>query len=379
MNRQPLRLAVVGCGDIARFVAWFARLNRKIHLAAACDISLERAEQFARRFKISQAFADYETMLARAELDAVYLAVPHHLHYQMIETAVSHRLPVFTEKPLTRTLAEGQQIVQLAAQAGVKVGVNYQYRYDSGCHRLALAAQSGVLGSIHAARINVPWHREASYFNQAGWHSKIATAGGGTLITQGSHFLDIVLWALGIDQPKTAVGYTAQRKFGKRDTALGKTDAAIPGRDKEGQPLENSVGQFAKSVDDIEVEDLAQGIVEMESGALIQICSMMVASSEQPARVELFGERGTAVYTPSPLPHTKFRDVRVKVRKPSQRGIHALQRSLEGFRSWIMDDQPYLIPANEALPALAVVEAIYRSARTGKKEEVRDWRMEIRD
>ena len=128
-------------------------------------------------------------------------------------------------------------------------------------------------------------------------------------------------------------------------------------------------------MDDIEVEDLAQGIVEMESGALIQICSMMVASSEQPVSVELYGEQGTAVYTPFPLPHTKFRDVRVKAQPPPHRGIHALQRSLEGFRSWIMDDQPYLIPANEALPALAVVEAIYRSARTGKKEEVRDWRL----
>jgi predicted dehydrogenase len=62
--------------------------------------------------------------------------------------------------------------------------------------------------------------------------------------------------------------------------------------------------------------------------------------------------------------------VAVKAQKPPHRGVHALQRSLEGFRAWIMEDTPYLIPAPEALPALAVVEALYRSAATGKKEEI---------
>ena len=83
-----MKLAIVGCGDIARYIAWFARLNRKIQLVAACDVSPERVEAFARRFRIPQTFTDYAAMLAQAELDAVYLAVPHHLHCGMIETAV---------------------------------------------------------------------------------------------------------------------------------------------------------------------------------------------------------------------------------------------------------------------------------------------------
>ena len=206
MSKQPLRLAIVGCGDIADFIAWLARLNRKITMVAACDISAERAEAFAKKFKIPQTFTDYEVMLAEAELDAVYLAVPHFFHYGMIETVVSHQIPVFTEKPVTRTLAEGQKIVQVAAGTAVKVGVNYQYRYDSGCHRMARAVQNGDLGAIHSVRINVPWHRKVGYFDHAAWHSKIATAGGGTLITQGSHFLDVVLWAMRDDRAKWPLG-----------------------------------------------------------------------------------------------------------------------------------------------------------------------------
>jgi UDP-N-acetyl-2-amino-2-deoxyglucuronate dehydrogenase len=349
MNKQSFNLAIVGCGDIAQYVAWFGRLNRRIRLAAACDVSGARAVAFARRFKIPQTFTDYEAMLDQAALDAVYLAVPHHLHFEMIETAVSHRIPVFTEKPITRTFSEGQQIAHLAAERGVKVGVNYQYRYDSGCHRLARAVQNGDLGAIDSVRINVPWSRKEDYFDHAAWHSKMALAGGGTLITQGSHFLDVVLWAMQGDTALTAVGYTAQRKF-----------KTIHARTQRGEEAEGK----------IEVEDLAQGIVEMASGALIQINSSMAASSEQAVSVEVYGERGTAVYRSSPLPHVTFRDVKVNAQKPPYGGIHALQRSLEGFRAWIIGDVPYLIPAPSALPALAVVEAIYKSAQTERREEV---------
>ena len=82
------------------------------------------------------------------------------------------------------------------------------------------------------------------------------------------------------------------------------------------------------------------------------------------------GERGTALYSDRPLPHTKFRGVRVKRARPPHWGVHAMQRSLEGFRAWVADGRPYLVPAAEALPALAVVEAIYRSAQSGQKEAV---------
>lgn len=351
---RSMKLAIVGCGDIADFICWLARFNRKIDMVAACDISIERAEAFAKRFKIPRTFTNYTEMVNEIELDAVYLAVPHHLHFGMIATAVSQHIPVFTEKPVTRTLTEGQKIVALANTHNVKVGVNYQYRYDSGCHRLARAMQNGDLGKINSVRINIPWHRKATYFDHATWHSKIATAGGGTLITQGSHFLDVILWGLQGDKPKTAVGYTAQRKFEFLNAKV--------------RPQVGQRGKEAK--EKIEVEDLAQGIVEMESGALIQICSSMVASSEQAVSVEVYGEAGTAVYTPSPLPRVKFRDVKVKKQKPPHRGVHALQRSLEGFRSWVMEDIPYLIPAHEALPALAVVEAIYKSAKTGRREDI---------
>lgn len=330
---QPLKLGLVGCGDIAGYTALVSRLVRQVRLVACCDVNVERARKFARSHGIPQVFGDYAEMLTDANMDVVYLAVPHHLHYEMIMRAIETGKPVFIEKPLTRTLAEGIRLIEMIESRGVKVGVNYQYRYDSSCYALARAVHKGELGSIHSVRINVPWRREHSYFDNAPWHNTVAQAGGGTLITQGSHFLDVVLWALNC-KPVSAMGYTAH-----------------PGMD-------------------VQVETLAHGIVEMEHGTLVQIACSMAAAREQAVTIEVYGERGTAVYCDRPWPHVNFSGIRVAKQRAPEWGVHALQRSLAGFAHWVLDDKPFLIPARQALPVLATVEAIYRSAASGRRERI---------
>src|SRR5512140_2703051 len=98
---KKLRLAVVGCGDIAGFTAWVSRLVPQVTLSACCDVNPERVVAFSKRHRIPQVFNDYHDLLANSSVDAVYLAVPHHLHYGMILDAVSAGKPVFVEKPLT--------------------------------------------------------------------------------------------------------------------------------------------------------------------------------------------------------------------------------------------------------------------------------------
>ena len=328
---KTLKLSVVGCGGIADIMAYFARLTPGVQLTAACDISPERAEPFARKHKIPAVYTDYAEMLAAGGFDTVYLAVPHNLHFEMIKSAAQAGYHIFTEKPLTRTYAEGQEIIAYATEKGLKIGVNYQYRYDSGCHRLARAVQSGALGEVRYARINIPWHREQSYFDSSPWHKSLAQAGGGTLITQASHLIDVVLWAVG-SHPVSVMGYTARKVF-----------------------------------TDVEVEDLALGTVELANGTLVQISSSMVAASEQPVSIEIYSEKGTAIYSSNPWPRVKFIGAKPKAEKPPQGGFHALHRSLKGFRDWILKDEPYLIPGEAALPALQVVEAFYQSAKLGQK------------
>jgi len=328
---DKLKIAIVGCGDIAGFTALVSRLVPQVTLSACCDVNSGRAQTFAKRHGIPQVFTDYAELLAKAASDSIYLAVPHYLHYLMILDAVDSGKTVFVEKPATRTLEEGQKLIQTIGKT--KVGVNYQYRYDNGCYALARAVQSGSLGKIHSIRINIPWHREQSYFAGAAWHKTIAHAGGGTLITQGSHFLDIAFWALG-EKPVSAIGHIKTTIF------------------------------------DVEVDTLTHGIVETEGGTLISVVSSMVAATEQKVTIEAYGEQGTAVYADRPYPHVKFIGRKIRKERPPGWGVHALQRSLVGFANWILDEKPFLTPAASTLPVLAAVDGIYRSAQSGQKEVI---------
>ncbi len=336
---ERLRLGIVGCGGIAGIMAMVARITPSVRLVVCCDADRERSASFARRHRIPKACAGLDEMLALNEVDALYLAVPHDLHAGMIASAMAAGKPVLVEKPLARTLQEGMRVAAAARERGAKVGVNYQYRYSVGCYALARAVRAGVLGRIHSARINVPWHRDARYFDGAPWHSTVARAGGGTLITQGSHLLDAVLWMLR-ERSVAATGFTVIHGF------------------------------------DVEVETLAQAIVQTEGGALVQISSSMIAMPEQPVSIEIYGERGTAGYSNKPFSRVWSRGVRVRAVRPPSRGVHALQRSLAGFAAWVLRDEPFLVPAREALPVLAAVDAIYRSARSGVREAVGDTKEE---
>ncbi len=121
---------------------------------------------------------------------------------------------------------------------------------------------------------------------------------------------------------------------------------------------------------DVEVEDLAFGVVKLKNGTRIQITSSMITNPEQPLEIKAYGEKGTGIYTNKPRPQVKFIGVSPGKERPPARGIHALQRSLEGFRAWIVDDKPYLTPIQQAVPVLAAVEGIYASAKLNRTVKI---------
>lgn len=337
---SALRLGMVGCGDIAGYTAWFAHLNPGIRLAACCDRDPRRAEGFARRHHIPRWYAEYAEMLAAGGFEAVYLAVPHDLHLEMARAALERGLAVLLEKPLAARLADGAELAALAGQPGARLAVNYQYRYDAACFALARAVQSGALGRVLYARCNVPWSRGGEYFSgNAGWHASRARSGGGTLLTQASHFLDVILWACG-SPPARAQGLARNLLF----------------------PQEQ-----------VEVEDLAMGTIELADGTLIQMCSSMAARPEQKASIEVYGEKGTLIYTAGLIPVLKSRGVKIPRAVLPVRGVHALARSLEAFRRYVLGGEPHLVGPSQALVPLAAVDALYRSAASGTWEDVVWW------
>ena len=333
MTRDRLRLAFVGCGGIATAAAWLVRLNPGIRIAACMSPVREEAEAFARRFHVPHAYTDLAGLCADPGVQAWYLASPHDTHAPQLREAIRCGIPVLCEKPLATTLDDGLDVCRLAREAGVKIAVNYQYRYDRGCRALVDAARAGGLGNILFGTCTIPWHREAPYF-EGTWRASREHAGGGTLITQGSHALDILLAAAG-GRPVRAWGSIAQRRF-----------------------------------TGIEVEDVAMGCVETDTGCLLSVASTAVATPERAVTIEVYGSRATAVWTGPSRPRLRVYGARIGRRGASVRGVHPVARSLEAFRRWVTLGEEPLTTAESTLPVLAVVTAIYAAAASGRQVDL---------
>ncbi len=324
-----MKLAIVGCGDVGYWIAVFARLNVRINAVACVDPDQARANRAARVSGAAQVFRDLSELFEGSKAsrpDAVYLGVPHHLHLPLIRQCHNEGVAVLCEKPLAHTLVDAREIVELS-RIGPPVGINYQHRYDHGCYSLLRACEFGELGTLRYIRCNIPWHREQSYFENGGWHARLDCAGGGTLLTQGSHFLDIAL------------------------LSSGGTPVAAGGRG------------FQQAFVETEVEDLFVGHVETSTGVVIEITSSMISTPEQKPTIEAYGSRGTALYSAGGHRRIRFRGAQSRVRRHPVRFVHALGRSLEGFRQWIDNARSYDCPATGALPVMEAVDLLYRSAR----------------
>ncbi len=327
MSSRKLRIGMIACGDIAGFAGLCFRMNPSVELVACCDSNLDRAQDFARKHNIAKVSPDYQTLIMGNLLDGVYIATPHFLHYDMITCAIKAGVAVLCEKPVTTRLEDAQTIKVLAKQSGVKVGVNYQYRYDLAINRLHQLAHEGVIGRILFVRLNIPWHREASYLT--GWRNDKIKAGGGTLLTQGSHAIDFSQWICG-SNPKQAIGFIRNRVF-------------------------NSP-----------VEDLAMGEIELENGVLIQISSTMVANPEKGLSAEFYTSKGTVVYQNKPFPRLSSNQWLYPDLGLFRKGVFALQRSVNGFVDWLLEKDTHLIPVSESIPALASVLALYQSSASAR-------------
>ena len=329
---SKLRTAVVGLGDIGRYVAGFLRFDRHFCPQVVVDLDETRARDGARRFRFREWTTDYERVLTSPEVDAIYLAVPHHLHHSMLLKAIDAGKPVLCEKPITIRVDHALEVAQRAESAGVPVAVNYQYRFDRRADRLIRLVRAGACGNVIAVRCLVPWSRNPSYFSQSAWHASIESAGGGTLLTQASHVLDLALLAMD-EQPVEAWGWNASHRF-----------------------------------PDVEVEDTAFGALQFRNGAMLQVGSTMSAGVERGLSLEVIGDRGTISYRADTLAPLRIRGASIpRLPKSSRipRGIHPLQRSMRAFRLWALGGEPSLHTASSAVPVLRAVQGCYASARNG--------------
>lgn len=344
---DKVRFGIIGVGGMGSGHASTMQSVEECELKAVCDIEPEVAESVASEYDV-KCFTDHKDLIDSGLVDAVTVATPHYFHPPVSIYAMKKGLAVLSEKPIAVTVKAADAMVNTAKETGVPFAVMYQSRSkptNQAAHKLIA---EGRLGKIYrTCLISTRWFRSQAYYNSGGWRGTWKGEGGGVLLNQAPHELDLFSWFGGL--PSKITAHTATRRH------------------------------------DIEVEDEAAAMLEYPNGAVGYI---HFATTEAPGTnlMEFCGERGKLVIYNGRLsfyeletPVQEFTDntdqmwgspdaneVEVPI-EDRESGHIAIIRSLARN---ILYDEPILAPGVEGLNSMELINGILLSGNKGKPVDV---------
>lgn len=254
---EKLRTGIIGCGKVGDFHAKAYADIPGSQFAAVCDADISRAETFAERYGV-RAYSSVSEMCTKEKLDIVSICTPHPLHAALAVEAADHGCNVLIEKPLASSLEDCDAIIAAEERNHVVIGTMVQRRFYRPCMRIRQTIDEGKIGKPVLGMVTMLGWRDEAYYNSDAWRGTWDGEGGGVLVNQAPHQLDLLLWYMG----------EAEEVYGIWDNL--------------NHPY-------------IEVEDTAVAVVKFKNGGLGNI---VVSNSQNPAlygKVHIFGENGTAV------------------------------------------------------------------------------------
>ena len=195
-NKKTFKVALIGCGVIsANHLAALTKLEN-IELVALCDIKTERAEFRKNEYKLtSRIYADFKEMIEVEKPDSVHICTPHYLHCSMACYALEKNINVFLEKPMCINKEEIEKLLQAEKSSKAKITVCFQNRFNP----VTLMAEkiANEDGGVITAYGSVFWERGGAYYTESGWRGSMKTEGGGVMINQAIHTIDLLCYYLG--------------------------------------------------------------------------------------------------------------------------------------------------------------------------------------
>lgn len=219
-EKKVLKYAIIGCGNVAPNHAEGVLSSSDAELYAVCDIIEEKARDFASKYGTANYFTDYKEMLKSKEIDIVSICTPSGMHGDMTIDCARAGKHVLCEKPLEITKAKLDLMIDVCRQEGVKLGAIFQNRTYSGTRAAKRILDEGKLGRILIADGYCKEYRSLQYYKSAGWRGTWALDGGGCLMNQGVHCIDLLCWLAGNIKSVTAKTFTMARNIEVEDSAF---------------------------------------------------------------------------------------------------------------------------------------------------------------
>ncbi len=344
------RVGIIGCGRVAnKYHMPSLKKLENVELVAFCDLIPERAEKARADYGTQEAavYTDYKMLLADKSIDIVHVCTPNRSHSFISIDALESGKHVMCEKPMAKTYDEAKAMLDAARRTGKKLTIGYQSRHSDPAQYIKHACENGTLGEIYYAKALAVRRRGVPTW---GVFLDKEEQGGGPLIDIGTHALDLTLWLIDNYKPKMVMG-TSYQKI---------TDRA--------ENMDNYAGDW--DPEKISVEDAAFGFIVMENGATVVLESSWALNIADPleAKCVLCGtEAGADMYDGARI--NGVRDGKQYLDKaPVEIGDSAINKHRE-MAAWIAaidkDTDPFVLP-EQALVVTRILEAIYKSAKTGK-------------
>ncbi len=334
---RKLGFGIIGTGAIAEKHAMAIRSLDEAVLLAVCSSTSDRAGVAADKYGVA-AYADISLFLEHEGLDVVCVCTSSGNHLHPALAAAAKGKHILTEKPIEINLNRARQIIAACQENDVKLGVIFQNRFNKAYQELKSAVEKGLFGKLLMGNAAINWFRDSAYYQSSPWKGTLAGDGGGALINQGIHTLDLLLDLMG--------------------------------------PAETVSSQVQTAFHQIEGEDLSAAVVKFKSGALGTISAATCLFPGYPERLEIFGTEGSAVLAGGEMISYTFkngtRPFSISGEKKSSGAsdpmaighqLHAAQ--IKDMVDAILYNRKPEVDGIEGIKSLQLIEAIYSSSNNG--------------
>jgi len=342
---EKLNIGIIGCGTISAVHAKALKKSKNGEIVSAYSRNKENLTKITNEFSID-GYTELDEFLDDPNINAVSICTPSGTHLDYAEKAAEAGKHVIIEKPIEVSLERAKKIIEVCKSNNVRLAVIYQNRFIDDVVKMKQTIEEGKLGKIFMADAYIKWYRSQEYYNSAEWRGTLELDGGGVLINQAIHTIDLLLWLAG-----------------------------------DVEHIYAKVGTFTHS--DIEGEDNAVATLKFANGALgvIEGSTSVVPAFKR--KIEIHGENGTAV-----LEGDSFKLLRTeeelsqdKVETKNSGGSNPLagfsvephKLQFEQIINAIINNEKTVVSGEDSLKSLGVVKAIYESSEQNKTIKLKDF------